>query len=53
MSLRDVSDHASKWLELLSLDDVPTMASVSEDYAARRMAVDKAKLDAVLSKLGS
>eukprot|EP00438_Fugacium_kawagutii_P035486 Skav230564 [mRNA] locus=scaffold2372:215072:220645:- [translate_table: standard] len=38
MSLRDGTDTASKWLELLPMDETPTMATMGEDYAARRMA---------------
>lgn len=53
MSLRDGSDSASKWLELLPMDEMPTMASMSEDYAARKMAVEQAKSDQLLKKMSS
>lgn len=53
MSLRDGSDSASKWLELLPMDEMPAMASISEDYAARKMAVEQAKSDQLLKKMSS
>eukprot|EP00435_Cladocopium_sp_Y103_P015762 s1497_g3.t2 len=38
MSLRDGSDTASRWIELLPNEDMPTMASPQEDFLARSMA---------------
>lgn len=50
MSIRDGGDSASKWIELLPLDDMPVVASSNEDYMARQMAVHQARSDALLQK---
>ena len=51
MSIRDGTDQASKWLELLPLDEAPTVASSQEDYLARQMAVQQSKSDALLQRV--
>ena len=50
MGLRDGTDTASKWLELLPHDVVASVASTNEDYLARRMAVEEAKSSELLRR---
>lgn len=50
MSIRDKSDAASRWIELLPFEDAPTASSQGEDFLARRMAVQHAKSDELLRK---
>lgn len=50
MGIRDGTDTASKWLELLPHDVVASMASSSEDYLARSMAVQEAKSNDLLRR---
>ena len=50
MSIRDKSDAASRWIELLPLEDAPTASSQGEDFLARSMAVQQAKSDELLRK---
>ena len=50
MTQRDGSDAASRFIELLPEEDMPTMASSSESYLARSLAVHQAKSDELLRR---
>eukprot|EP00435_Cladocopium_sp_Y103_P062830 s37_g24.t1 len=50
MALRDGSDTAAKWLELLPHDVMASMSSAGEDFLARSMAVEEAKSHELLRK---
>ena len=50
MALRDGTDAASRWIELLPGDELPTMASPGESYLAREMAVHEARSESLLRK---
>ena len=50
MTQRDGSDAASRFIELLPEENMPTMASSSESYLARSLAVHQAKSDELLRR---
>ena len=51
MGIRDGTDTASKWLELIPHDVVASMATTSEDYLARTMAVQEARSNELLRRV--
>jgi len=51
MTLRDGTDRASRWLELLPMDDMPTVSSSREEYVARTLAVQQAKNEQLLHRM--
>lgn len=51
MSLRDGSDAAARWIELLPFDEVATMSSEQEEYMARGMALHHAKSAKMLQQV--
>ena len=53
MAQRDGSDTAARWIELLPNDEMPTVASTHENYAARSMAVHHAKSSELLRRVSS
>ena len=50
MTQRDGSDAASRYIELLPEEEMPTMASAQESYLARTMAVQQAKSEELLRR---
>ena len=50
MTLRDGSDAASRYIELLPEEEMPTMASSQESFLARSLAVHHAKSDELLRR---
>ena len=50
MTMRDGSDTAARWLELLPVQTYPTATSINEDLYAKSIAVQSAKAEAALQK---